>query len=171
MLENIQVGFDLAASVSIIGAAISFVRSQKNENRKKRVQAVRQQRISEMSRLIGDFSGILNKGDLIVEKIRLAQAGREVEFSADDYTGFCVLVDRYVRINSQLLFSVWASDTEKQLLNELTTTVHSWNNKFLDALKTHDKTSVPDFADLLEQISKIICQISLSLKTEIELKQ
>ncbi|MFH1957898.1 MAG: hypothetical protein ABIJ15_05435 [bacterium] len=170
MLENIMIGVDVASSISIIGAAISFVHAQRTENNKKRVQSIRQQRISEMSRLIGDFSDILNKGDLIVEKVRLAQAGREVDLSADDYTGFCVLVDRYIRINSQLLFNVWASDNEKKLLNNIKTTVYAWNDKFMEALKTHDKRNVPDFVDLLENISKIICQISLSLRKEIELK-
>jgi hypothetical protein len=167
-MNEIQLGIDIATSISVIAAAISFLRQQASSSRATRLLAVRQQRIEQMSRLVADFSNILEAGDKVVEKVRLAQAGRDVNLSTDDYTGFCYSVDRYIRINSKLLFEVWASEDEKKVLQSIGALVHSWNKKFVDAAIEKNMLAIPSFDQLVEDIGAEVVRLSTLLRAEVE---
>ena len=121
-----------------------------------------------MSRLVADFSNILESGDKVVEKVRLAQAGRDVSISGDDYTGFCCSVIRYIRINSKLLFEVWASEDEKKVLLSIDTLVRSWNKEFVEAVVASNSSAIPDFEKLIEDIGSEVVRLSTLLRAEVE---
>ena len=121
-----------------------------------------------MSRLVADFSNILESGDKVVEKVRLAQAGRDVSISGDDYTGFCYSVIRYIRINSKLLFEVWASEDEKKVLLSIDTLVRSWNKEFVEAVVASNSSAIPDFEKLIEDIGSEVVRLSTLLRAEVE---
>lgn len=167
-MNQIQIGIDIATSISVIAAAIGFLRAQAVQSRATRLLAVRQQRIEQMSRLVADFSNILEAGDKVVEKVRLAQAGRAVKLSTDDYTGFCYSVDRYIRINSKLLFGVWASEDEKEVLKSIGALVHSWNKKFVAAAEVKNLSAIPSFDQLVEDIGAEVVRLSALLRDEVE---
>ena len=61
-MDKIQLGFDIATSISIMGASISYIVGQKHEGRKNREEIKKHERIKQMSKIISDFSKILNKG-------------------------------------------------------------------------------------------------------------
>lgn len=167
-MNQIQLGIDIATSISIIAAAIGFLRTQIVQASATRMLAVRQQRIDQMSRLVADFSDILEAGDKVVEKVRMAQAGRDVKISADDYTGFCQTVDRYIRVNSKLLFEVWASEDEKKVLQSISAHVQSWHKKFDAAVTENNVSAVPSFDKLIDDIGSEVVRLSTLLRTEVE---
>jgi len=167
-MDYVQISIDIATSVSVIVAALSFLKTQISQSKANRVLAIRQQRIEQMSRLIADFSIILESGDRIVEKIRMAKAGREVNYSPDDFTGFCISVDRYIRINSKLLFEVWATENEKKALGSIKELVHSWNKKFVEAAINEDISKTPDFVKLIEDLGEKVLNLSMLLRNEVE---
>lgn len=67
-MNSIQLSFEIATSISIIGAALVFLWGQIGQSKRSRVLAIRQQRIEQMSILIADFAVLLDGGDLLVEK-------------------------------------------------------------------------------------------------------
>lgn len=81
-MNQIQLGLDIATSVSVIAAAIGFLRSQSTQSKATRLLAVRQQRIEQMSRLVADFANILEAGDKVIEKVLMAKAGRDVNITS-----------------------------------------------------------------------------------------
>jgi hypothetical protein len=168
LMNSIQIGLDIATSVSVVFAAITFLWTTLGQSKKARMLSIKQQRIEHMSRLVSDFSKILEDGDKIVEKVRMAQSGRELTVSADDYTGFCIAIDRYIRINSKLLFEVWASDAEKKVLHDIQILVHSWNKQFIEAATTNNKSEIPSFDQLIEDIGVNVKKLSSLLREEVE---
>jgi hypothetical protein len=170
-MPPLQFGIDIATSLSVIGTTIVFIVFQFRQAKKSRAHAVRQQRIENMSRLISDFSTILLSGDKIVNLVRQAQAGHTVTITANDYTNFCADVDRYIRINSALLFEVWATPAEKKSIAKINELVHDWNKSFVAAAleRSNGKISeVPSFDELIADLTKQLTAFSSLLKAEIE---
>ena len=170
-MPPLQIGLDIATSLSVVGAAVAFIASQLGQTRNTRALAFRQQRVENMSRLLGDFSRVLEAGDRVVAKVRMAQAGRQVDVSPDEFTNFCGEVDRYIRINSALLFQVWASESERAHLKKIHDLVHDWNRTFVEAVAKRDRgidAPVPSFDKLVADLTVLVTSFSASLRAEVE---
>lgn len=155
----------------MITAAIAFIHTQLTQGRKTRAQAIRAQRIAQMSKVCNDLATILQQGDEVVAKVRMAQAGRSLTVSVDDFTDFCVRVDRYIRVNAVCGFMVWATEEERLALLSLSTTVREWNNRFLAAAEsrsTGGHASIPSFDELIEQLTSKVESFSTLVRQEIE---
>lgn len=168
-MNNIQLGIDLATSVSVIGAAVYFVINTTRQAKASRIFTVRKQRIEQMSQIISDFSGILELGNETIQYIRKVQDGAE-EFDPKkvDFTLFCVTVDSYIRIKQKLLFAVWATNEEKEIIKEILKLTHKWNKQYVEASKNQDTKNVPDFVKLTEDIGEKVFQLSEILRKEVE---
>lgn len=141
-MNAIQLSLDIATSLSIIGAAVTFVIAVSTRSRKAEEFAIRQERIKHMSQLLADFTTILVDGDKLREKESKARAGRDVDFTADDYIAFCISLIRYVQINSRVLFGVWANDKEKELLGDIGILASNWYSEFMNAVNTKDQSAL-----------------------------
>jgi len=170
-MPPLQLGLDLATSLSVLGAAVAFIISLLRRERRAQASALKQQRIENMSRLINDFAKILEEGDKIVGKVRLLRDGRDVQVTEDDMTSFCVDVDRYIRINSALLFEIWASEKEKQSIEELRKLVLNWNQSFVQSANDRSQgknTPVPHFDKLISDLIPMVTALSSLLRVEVE---
>jgi hypothetical protein len=65
-MNNIQIGLDIATSLSVIGATILFLRSLVTQNKKNRTLTITKQRIENMSSIMTDFTKLIEKGEIIV---------------------------------------------------------------------------------------------------------
>jgi hypothetical protein len=168
-MNSIQIGLDLATSVSVIGAAVYFVFNSAKQAKLTREYTVRKQRIEQMSQIISDFSGILEMGDEIilqVHKVRDGAAAHDPKLC--DFTGFCVAVDSYIRIKQKLMFSVWATDDDNEIINNIQSLVREWNKNWVKAAIDGDHKNVPDFVELNTKVQNQVCELSLSLRKQIE---
>lgn len=167
-MESIQLSFEIATSISIIGAALTFLWSQIGQSKKARVLAIRQQRIEQMSKLIADFAVLLVKGDVIVEKVKHSHKESEFYVSIDDFSHFCCTIERYIRINSFVLFEVWATAAEKKALQDIKVLVEDWRAKFLDDAKENENAELIDFEWLLIEIGVNVKKLSALLKNDVK---
>ena len=167
-MNSIQLSFEIATSLSIIGAALTFLWSQIGQSKKARILAIRQQRVEQMSQLIADFAKILDDGDELVEKVKMTHKESEFYCSADDYACFCYKVERYIRINSKLLFEVWATNAEKKVLEDINNIVKNWRLKYLDFSEDNQHSELKDFELLINNIGINIKKMSTLLKLDVE---
>lgn len=169
-MPTIQIGLDLATSLSVIGAAFAFIYAQFTQGRKSRRQAFRTQRIEHMSRICSDLAQILVKGDEVVARVRMAESGRELNVTTDDFTNFCIEVERYIRINTSCSFNVWATEQEKSILDSLAKEASEWNKKLVSATVAKyrgEAFSVPSFVVLIEDLTAIIKSFSVLVREEV----
>ena len=166
-MPPIQLGIDIATSVSVIGAALAFIYTQLTQARRARRQGVRIRRIDQMARICDDMSGILTKGDEIVAAVKRHSAGAPLKIDADDFTEFCIAVERYLKIKIVCSFNVWATPIEHKLIDDMLSAVHKWNREFVDAHNDHTKP-VPSFNKLLEDLTKSVAKLSDGIRAEIE---
>lgn len=168
-MNNIQLGIDLATSVSVVGAAVYFVFNMAKQAKLSREYTVRKQRIEQMSQIISDFSGILEMGNEIILHLNRSKADPEVYDSKKaDFTEFCVTVDSYIRIKQKLLFEVWATVDDKEIINNIQSLVLEWNQTWYTAAINQDKENVPDFVELNTKIGDKVFELSLNLRKQVE---
>ncbi len=130
--------------------------------------AIRQQRVEQMSILIADFAVILDGGDLLVEKTSNRQNSTENKGFVDEYICFCKRIERYIHIHSKLLFEVWASQEEKQVLQNIKAIVI---NERINFIKNNDDSDIQiqsRFAKFNNEIGKQIKKLSTLLKHDVE---
>ena len=171
-MNSIQLSIDIATSLSVVVAVITFVLNQNAQSRAVRLLAVKQQRIEQRSRLVEGFAKILEDGHKVAEKVGYMQAGRDVEISPDAYTHFCHSIMRHIQINSKLLFEVWASEEEKKIMESISNLTFSWNNEFVEAARKaaieKDWSTIPSFTEFLEDIGNEVAKLSSLLRKEVE---
>lgn len=170
-MPPVQIGIDIATSLSVIGAAVAFTYTQLSQSRRARAASIRAERVKQMSIICDDLAGILKMGANVVNNVRKAQAGRDVNISSDDYTDFCIMVKDYIEINTACKFKVWANDAEQSQLSEFTVTVGKWNAAYIKAASDRDAgkdVPVPSFDDLIEELTKKVQRFSALVREEIE---
>lgn len=170
-MPSIQIGLDLATSLSVVGAAFAFIYAQLTQGRKSRRQAFRTQRIEHMSRICSDLAQILVKGDEVAARVRMAQLGRELNVTTDDFTNFCIEVERYIRINTSCSFNVWATEQEKSILVSLAERASEWNKKLVSATVAKSRGeafSVPSFDGLVEDLTAMVKSFAVLVREEVE---
>jgi hypothetical protein len=124
-----------------------------------------------MSRLVADFSRLLEEGDKIVYRVRQAQAGRNLDVTLDDFTNFCVSIDSYIRINNSLLFEVWANEQEKAAIGHIQNLVRDWNRSLVEAVQRREEgeqIEIPSFDKLVEELTTRVKALSSLLRAEVE---
>lgn len=166
-LPPIQLGIDIATSVSVIGAALAFIYTQMTQAKRIRRAEAKNRRISHMAKICDDLAEILTKGDEIIARGNQGAAVGKVTIDADDFTSFCISVDRYIRIKTVCSFSVWATPKEQNILERMASAVHEWNQKFVDAHIDRTKP-VPRLEDLLKQLTALVSNFSQEIRSEIE---
>lgn len=170
-MPPIQIGIDIATSLSVIGAAIAFTYTQLSQSRKARAAAIRAERVKQMSMICEDLSNIIKEGVEVETRVRQALAGREVDISLDDYTNFCVKIDNYLRVDIACNFNVWANDAELSQLTKFKSAVNNWHSKFEEAVLDRDNgkaTSIPLFSDLLTDLITNVKIFSALVREEVE---
>ena len=166
-MPPIQLGIDIATSVSVIGAALAFIYTQLTQAKRLRRQETRTRRIEHMAKICDDMSGILTKGDEIVSAVNRHAAGAPLSINADDFTEFCITVDRYIRIKTICSFKVWSTPSEQKILEVMLSSVHQWNREFVEAHIDRTKP-VPSFNALLEKLKESVEQLSKAIRAEVE---
>ena len=167
-MNNIQIGLDIATSLSVIGATILFLKSLITQNKKNRALAIGRQRIENMSSIVIDFTKLIEKGEIIVQEVRAMQSGREGTITADTYTNYCYDLMRYIKINLQLRFQVWATLEEIQIFQAVENHIRAWNDDFVKAAINKDYKSIPSFDKLVDNLSGQVLKLSRILRQEIE---
>lgn len=166
-MPPIQFGIDIATSVSVIGAALAFIYTQMTQAKRLRRQETRNRRISHMAKICDDMSEILTKGDEIIARGNQSAASGKISIDADDFTNFCISVDRYIKIKTICSFSVWATPKEQQLLDGMVSAVHEWHQQFVDAHIDRTKP-VPLLDDLVKRLTGSVSNLSREIRAEVE---
>jgi hypothetical protein len=96
------------------------------------------------------------------------QSGRKGAVTADTYTNYCYDVIRYLKVNLQLRFQVWATQEEIQIFQRIKDHIRSWNANFVTATDNRDLSNIPSFDKLINDLSIEILQLSTILRKEIE---
>jgi hypothetical protein len=166
-MPPIQLGIDIATSVSVIGAALAFIYTQLTQAKRFRREETKSRRISHMVKICDDLAEILTKGDEIIARGNQGAASGRVTIDADDFTNFCISVDRYIRIKMVCSFSVWAMPKEIAILDGMVDAVHQWHKEFIDAHIDRTKR-VPLFDELLKQLTSSVSKLSEEVRAEVE---
>jgi hypothetical protein len=166
-LPPIQLGIDIATFVSVLGAALAFIYTQLTQAKRIRRVETRNRRISHMAQICEDLAEVLTKGDEIISRGNQGEARGTTTIDADDFTNFCISVDRYIRIKTVCSFSVWATPKEQNILNGMASAVREWNQEFVDAHVDRTKP-VPRLEELLKQLTALVSSLSQEIRSEIE---
>lgn len=163
----IQFGIDIATSISVIGAALAFIYTQLTQAKRTRKEETKRRRISHMTKICDDLAEILTRGDEIIARGNQGAATGKVTIDADDFTGFCISVDRYIRIETVCAFRVWATTKEQEILNRMVASVHAWHSEFVDAHVDRSKP-IPNFNDLIGKLTNLVLSFSEQIRAEVE---
>ncbi len=166
-MPPIQFGIDIATSISVIGAALAFIYTQMTQAKRIRRAETKNRRLSHMAKICDDLAEILTKGDEIIARGNQGAAAGKVTIDADDFTNFCISVDRYIRIKTVCSFSVWATPKEQHILEGMVNAVHEWYQQFVDAHNDRKKP-VPRLEELLKQLTALVSKLSQEIRSEIE---
>jgi uncharacterized alkaline shock family protein YloU len=163
---SIDVAFDIATSLSVIGAAGMFVLKLVKENAKNRSIEIREKRINIMSQTIDDFTGLLLEGSKIIDKWNKAKAENK-KIDPNDLISFCREVYTHIDIKVMLKFDVWAKESEKEIFEKIKKMLSDYMSKYKNALETNNKDDFPNFSDLIQEIKKQILILSSELRRQV----
>ncbi|MDH5543383.1 MAG: hypothetical protein OEY64_10530 [Nitrospinota bacterium] len=164
-IATISVSLDIATALSVVVAAWTYIRSEKRENKKLLLNNFKQMRIKMMTSLVMDLTDIIGKGNLIIRKVRAAQAGREVSLDYNDFIEFGMELFDYIGTNSYISFMVWATENENKILTDMQNLISDWNKDSIKAIKT--KTKPPLFDELLDSLKEKTKELANAIKSEI----
>ncbi len=138
-MNNIQIVFDLATSLSVIGATILIIKSLVTQNKKNRLVAISKLRIENMVAIINEFTKLIEKGEIIAQEVREMECGKEGTVTVDTYTNHCFDTVRYLRRNLKLRYQVWGTDQEIRIFRAIEDHIRLWNSHFMSVAYNGDK--------------------------------
>ncbi len=156
-MTDIQVGLDIATSLSVVVAAITFLFSLRRENTRTIADRRRELRVSKMTSVVASLVQKLEEGFTLDEEVKMAVvAGKteDVPMLAYKYAKSLEIL-MTVALGSEL--AVWGSSAEIQTISRLRDETRKWYEVMLGK-------DVRPITDLLSDIRNAIQEIAKELR-------
>lgn len=161
MIEKIQVGLDIATSVSILGAAISFLVSQK----KARDQSRAQYSTSNLIRFLDEIKIFSKQYDDIGNQLRSSSYKEALDKALDknilDTIFFLESVKREIERQNQMYFPLFS-------INDKTSDELSLREKELDGLIEKAKKGREAFVEVTAEVEPMLRAIERTVVGELK---
>ena len=162
-LDSIQLGLDIATSISIVGAAIAYFVNFVRERIKARSFALMELRLKYMQDAIRQYGSLLERVYQMEDRLKWLYAGdksQKIEIKDIIQLGYDVK-----NLSNTLLatyFSVWAREEEKDQVKKLMDSVDTWCNAVLS--KTNKNRNEAALIFLADALAQTVRSLSESIK-------
>ncbi len=158
-LQNIQIGLDLATSVSVCLATLGFIYTNIKENKSRIDNTREQQRREHISKIIHEFVKILRDGANLIDKVNDERSSNTITVSCNDLLSICQRMVLYINIDADIAFSIWATKQEQEQLQEIREIAINYRNALVASI--NDGSHAPSFNDFLDKIKGLIKEFTI----------
>lgn len=160
-IQSVQVGFDVATSLSIIGAMITFLWNTKNAKKKEFENTKRKIKSDEISRVINIFANKLEDLLNLKDGLRWGEVGKPkfTNMEVHDIVNSVEIKCNLILLSS---FAIWATEEQKKQLQQTQNAVKICLKNLLISLDSGPFKS-DHLDDLINQLSNVLSAFSLEV--------
>jgi hypothetical protein len=164
-IQNLQLGFDIATAISVVGAAYAYIKNINKENDVNREAMLLKLRIEQTVHVVKDLLKIHEQGQEIARLATKASKGLKVDKvpTNNDMIEFCMDFERYVRWHSNVLLAPVAREAEKKILKDIRDEAVAWGTKMKNVAEGTSKDA-PQLFTLLDTIASKLTELMNSVK-------
>jgi len=163
-IGKIQFGVDLATSVSIFGAAITFLYGQYREGKRNRKVAMSSIRVKVLLDTIQKLFNMIEESNLDVNKI---QSGA-VEVDVNSLISHVNNILRFIHYQRTAFYAPWSNNNnEIRILDEMENLLRNWADGLHEASATGDTTKMKPFYTLTESLVVQIGKLSIEIERDV----
>jgi len=159
-IDKIQIGLDIATSISIGAAAVAFIINNIRERRKAELFKEETLRREHMQHAIGKLTNQLENCYVMDERIKWAPVLNE-NIPKKDILDSSFAIINTCKILKGSAFITWATEVEKKSISELVQFSSDWMNAF----SRGQKGEVQPYEDLIDKVSETIIFLSEELRS------
>ena len=158
--SKIQFGVDLATSVSVLGAAITFLYGQYKEGKRNRRVAMSSIRVKVIMNTIQKLFDMIEESNLDVDKM---QRGA-VKMDINHLISHANKMLQFIRYQRTAFYTPWSNNNDEiRILDEMENLIRNWAEPY----SAGDTTKIKPFFTLTESSVVQIGKLSTELEKEV----
>ena len=163
IIKNVSIGMDIATSISVIGAAVTFVLGQKKKFKKNLLL----HKIEELKEAIQMLEKEEEKWFLLDEKIKWVLAYGEGNIKSQEIVDTAYYTEFKCKQFVNGSGSVWLNESEIAILKNLIKYLKDFNTEFAKSLSGEEAQLIP-IENVKEKISSTIVQLTKCAENNIK---
>lgn len=173
---DISITIDPLMSIAVFASAYYFAKTYMKENKRKNVASLKKYRIEILDKTLSQINAVNQEGLLLVQQLNdpsmVKTLNLELDLILNKFLHYYQEVERIGKVHHQD-FSVWATNSQLDILNEIITIAHKYSTSLSQAYEYNKSNpnlppkDIPYFDDFVDELSALVETLRSELDEEI----